>query len=163
MWMRLAHKCCTHHIVQYRHHSYKQKMKERKNHKQQGKPNVWSISWCFTIILWFLWTGYYVIGIYSFFFLSLPSLIPLHCLRSMVWFFELLLSTQNLLWLYIHVYVWGLYFPGNLLSISCCRFAYFCACFCGYVLSGTRSGNVKPIMFLLYRIAENWRNSVTKH
>lgn len=42
-------------------------MRMRLAPKKKDKATEWSISLCFTIILWFLWTGYYVIGIYSFF------------------------------------------------------------------------------------------------
>lgn len=104
--------------------------------KRNSKPTEWSISWCFTIILWFLWTGYYVIGIYSFFLLSFSFSFLFIC------------------GFYSSVVVGALsYCAGHTVKMCVSQAIYYryqcCHVWC---MSSTRSGNVRPIMFLLYRI-----------
>lgn len=132
MRMRLAHKWNT---------TTKQQNWERKKKSEtvEGKPSEWSISWCFTIILWFLWTGYYVIGIYSFFF----SLALFH---PTVGALDYCLSAHKMC-----VCVFPRQFIIDIMLVS------FWLCRAHVQEMWDR------LWFLLYRITENWRNSVTKH
>lgn len=155
MRMRLAHKCRTPHK---RRRTAKKKMKNNQN----GKPNEWSISWCFTIILWFLWTGYYVIGIYSFFFSCFTPSLYLspshHCLCSWCGF---CLGTLSYCWALQIVY--ALEFPRQfIIDIMLSYFFFLCVCVCMFVGYVCRRAHVQEMWDRLCFYCVAWPFQLTE-
>lgn len=117
MRMRLAHTSAVHH-----HHTQTERREKMKNNRKRQTKRMEHKLMFYDYFMIFMDRILCDRNLFIFSLLhSLHRIIV--SVLDVVWCFELLLSTPNLSELYARI-CGCLYFPGNLLSISCCRFPF---------------------------------------